>query len=424
MKSKTYSAIQLLLANNNLTEAINKLKKISKNKRKFDSVIEDDITAIESSINNFQQEKTHRRFSSFAEEDSANSDLVKRIQELSKIIENKNKFPFLLQIIIEKPIQISIIILLVIFSALFVREYLENRKSDLILMGSGTVYNFLEKNCKLALKNDEYEVVRLDAPSGTAITTYVYSFTRPAIENKPPSIIGMASEELHDSLFTIQEPVYTDRKFYAVNLFSDTLLISLGCRQNDQTVDGITGAHNTSLNPDQIKKLLNIVEHVYVTVPNSGTYKEWNKLFKMNNINWPDSQIRYIEESDRSQSQVAHDTGRWIALSSRSYNIGKSGKCIADYNVEIDGKIKTRPLYLFGLLIGHPKKYSEYNDKYIYKITDKDIYEFWKIIFAELSHDERFTHRINDIKQNFIVPLKDGGLGVVDQPEHEKIILY
>jgi hypothetical protein len=143
---------------------------------------------------------------------------------------------------------------------------------DVILLGSGTVKNYLGEN----LGSDIFKKAPFfSGPSNTAIDLLLSAKEG---NSKGLPLIIMSSTKLTPNKYKTSN--YKE-KVYEFELLRDTLMVAIFQKDNNSIIKRIgLKKESTSINVNQLRDLLNIPMYynLYLTTLESGTLKEFNKL--------------------------------------------------------------------------------------------------------------------------------------------------
>jgi hypothetical protein len=315
-------------------------------------------------------------------------------------------------------------------------------KKSLIAIGGGTVYAYLLSNIPEMFEGfqlTEPKVVPLETPTLTGIEAFIYTYQHGEPEDNDfkhlPPVVGMASMELSDTLFSKVRDIAKNNKIYAIQIGLDSLFISVG--------NG-TDEHNAIFKEEKFglfdqsgrKMKLNIpLEKVsvilsdprikkFVNVPNSGSFNTWNSSFI--NAGLPPIDTNSVSYANRNNNQsldiIRHSTLPWVLLDSKKYNITSHLKSEL-HSIEVlkDSNPLTRPLFIYGRADVKTvfSKIGKEKEKEVYPINDNVVCKFWSRLINKLNKNNLMDSTyVKTLNEDFLVKTpdrKDCNCGIVVQ---------
>lgn len=347
--------IRDLISQGKTPEAFEILKKIVE-----DNPIIDDIIIRNAHFNNLERSIIRGTISQdevIKQENQINQALLK----ITRVIENtyspkKQKRKYLLGIV-------SLSIALAVCTLFLIKSYKKLTSPDIVLVGSGTVNNYLQDNVFKANTLNFPRIIRLESPSdvGIKILANVFQETDPESQEKTiknlPHLIGMVSFEIDDTTKFTLDVHDPERRYYAIQIGKDNLVAIVGGKNNDKINKFINKSGPTKNNNeetiaiDDIQAIIDKVEnkHLLITVDESGTFKNWNSaLIDNGNKTLPVEKSYFYTDSQASVDYISTLDSCWICLGSDYYKVVPAeGCCSRSLKILNDSSdIIGRPLYL------------------------------------------------------------------------------
>lgn len=423
--------IRDLISQNKTSEAFDILKNIVK-----DNPIIDDIIIRNASFNELERSIIRGTVSQdevTKQKNQINNALLKIIRIIEgSFKQREQRRRYILGIVV-------LVMIVGVISFVLFNFYKKLSSPDVVLIGSGSVYKYMQRNVFRTFDFSFPRIVPLESPSKVGMKVLANAFQEAdsiSSKNKTknlPHLIGMVSFELADTIKFTLDSHDPERRYYALQIGKDELLAIVGGKNYDEirkfTNKTPTDDFNSTetLEIDSVQLIIEKArkKHLITTVEDSGTYTSWNNaLLKNGNDSLPKNKLFYYTDSQESKDYVAGlEDFPWISLGSDYYNIGSIKKCCSlVFKIRGDnGEIIGRPLYLIGIL---PKEKRVINGKDVYIIKNRTVYEFWKQLLNELSDSEDIKNHIDLAQKEFIIDLGNNELGIIHQAGAKKIEIY